>query len=287
MHNKAYSGHEAAYRTLHQSGCRSWDEWRNQAPDFEQFYMRSFIELALSKTSFSLPSKTALEIGCGTGPLSCFLTAKGFQVDGVDISATAIAIAKEEAIARGLSIKYSITDVCCDSLGIEQYDLIVDGHCLHCIVGPNDRKEALSNIWKALTPDGQFWVDSMIATETTTFGDAHRFEPDGVLWTRIDNKSEFSDQRSFDGIWHLPTRKLHLSPEAFVSELEQAGFSIDWSREIPPDRDGEPGGFQAICRKTKEKPNPSREPTRITPADEGGVECPCRLLSNVRFEIKK
>jgi hypothetical protein len=62
-------------------------------------------------------------------------------------------------------------------------------------------------------------------------------------------ETEFSDQRSIDGTWHLPTRKLHITPEAFASELKQAGFSIEWSRNLTPDKDGEPAGFQAICKK--------------------------------------
>jgi SAM-dependent methyltransferase len=249
MTNKAYHGHEGAYRTLRHSGCRSWDEWRNAAPDFEHFYMRPFVEMALSRTAFSLPTATALEIGCGTGPLCCFLASLGFCVDGVDISETAIAIADEEAAARDLSIRYRIADVCRDSLGDKQYDLIVDGHCLHCIVDESDRRNALSSIRNALAPDGQFWVDTMIAAETTTFGDSQRLDSDGVLWTRAGTTTEFSDQTSIGGEWYLPTRKLHRSPEACASELEQAGLSIQWSHDAPPDKNGEPAGFHAICRK--------------------------------------
>jgi 2-polyprenyl-3-methyl-5-hydroxy-6-metoxy-1,4-benzoquinol methylase len=245
---KSYTGHEACYRDLRKSGCNSWDQYHKVSPSFEQFYMRSFVEMALSEASFSFPS-SALEIGCGTGPLSCFLATQGFQVDGVDISATAIAIAEEESRARGLNIRYRVADVCHDSLGVLEYDLIVDGHCLHCIVDPNDRRGALSSILNALTPNGQFWVDSMIATPTTTFGDSACLDSNGVLWMKTTKETEFSDQRSIDGTWHLPTRKLHITPEAFASELKQAGFSIEWSRNLTPDKDGEPAGFQAICKK--------------------------------------
>lgn len=245
---KAYTAHEACYRDLRNSGCKSWDQYHKVSPDFEQFYMRPFVEMALSKASFSFPAK-ALEVGCGTGPLSCFLATQGFQVDGVDISATAIALAEEESRARGLSIRYWVSDVCHDPLGVDEYDLIVDGHCLHCIVDPNDRRSSLLNIRNALTHDGQLWVDSMITTPTTNFGESSYLDSDGVLWVKTSKETEFSDQRFIDGRWHLPTRKLHLTSEAFVSELKQAGFSIEWSRSAPPDKNGEPAGFQAICKK--------------------------------------
>lgn len=246
--SKSYTGHEACYRDIRKSGCTSWDEYHKASPDFEQFYMRPFVEMALSEASFSFPAR-ALEIGCGTGPLSCFLATQGFLVDGVDISATAIAIAKEESCARGLSIQYSVGDVCHVPPDVDEYDLIVDGHCLHCIVQPSDRRAALSNIRNALTPNGQFWVDSMIATSTTTFGESSHLDSDGILWAKVPKETEFSDQRFIGGAWHLPIRKLHLAPEAFASELKQAGFSVEWSRHLAPDKEGEPAGFQAICRK--------------------------------------
>jgi SAM-dependent methyltransferase len=248
---KSYTGHETCYRDLRRSNCSSWDQYRKQAPDFDHFCMRSFVEAALSMTSVSPQSAKALEIGCGTGPLSCFLAARGFQVEGIDISPTAIAVARDECRARDLAIEYRVADVCRDPLGVERYDLIVDGHCLHCLADPQDRMRAFSNIFHALVPNGEFWVDSMIATETTTFGDLHRLDAEGVLWTRIGEESDFSDAALLDGAWHLPTRRLHRNSKAFASELEQAGFSIRWSQDVPPERDGEPAGFQAICTKTK------------------------------------
>ena len=245
---KAYTAHEACYRELRESGCTSWDHYHQAASGFDTFHMRSFMEMLLARSSFSFPA-VALEIGCGTGPLCCFLALQGFQVDGVDISATAIAMAKEEAPARGLSVRYRVADVCRDSLGSGQYMLIVDGHCLHCIVEADDRRQALANIRDALADDGQFWLDSMLMTDTTTFGDPHHLDSAGVLWTRIEEEGEFSDQVCIDGKWYLPTRKLHSGSEAFALELQQAGFSIQWSRVVPPDRADEPAGFQAICGK--------------------------------------
>ena len=42
------------------------------------------------------PSK-ALDIGCGTGYYSLYLASKGFDVTGVDLSPSAIAIARDKA----------------------------------------------------------------------------------------------------------------------------------------------------------------------------------------------
>ena len=112
---KSYTGHETCYRDLRRSNCSSWDQYRKQAPDFEHFCMRPFVETALSLTSISVPSAKVLEIGCGTGPLSCFLAARGFHVEGGDISPTAIAVAKNECHKRNLPIEYRVADICRDS----------------------------------------------------------------------------------------------------------------------------------------------------------------------------
>ena len=248
MKKKAYQAHEQAYQKLRKDGCSSWDEWRKQSTDFDGFCMREFMESALADSSFESNSPSALKIGCGTGPLSCFLAKRGFNVQGVDVSTTAITIAEQEARKRNLDIEYRVVDVCSEPLGLGRYDLVIDGHCLHCIVDPKDRASTLQHIREALKPDGQFWVDSMIAANNTIFGDDLHLDEDGTLWLRINGPSKFGDQMSINGQWYLPTRKLHLSSEAFASELQNAGFKINWKRTLAPDKCVETAGFQAICR---------------------------------------
>lgn len=75
--------------------------------------MRPILERTLPLLNFSVPQPRTLKYGgCGTGPGACFLAARGFQVDGIDISPTAIEIAKELAAQRRLKINYAVSDVC-------------------------------------------------------------------------------------------------------------------------------------------------------------------------------
>lgn len=75
-------------------------------------------------------TKTALDVGCGTGPNSIFLAKQGFQVTGLDFVQTAIDIAKQKAVKENLPIKFSRADVLTWKTQ-ERYGLILDSGCLH------------------------------------------------------------------------------------------------------------------------------------------------------------
>ena len=89
-----YEIHEQAYKELKKQGHQSWDQFLGQASDFE---------------SFSKKEPMALELGCGTGPVSYFLVKNGFKnVDGIDISSTAVEVAKEQAKLRNFKANFEI-----------------------------------------------------------------------------------------------------------------------------------------------------------------------------------
>lgn len=98
-----------------------------------------------------------LEIGCGAGDVSLLFAERGFQVSGIDISATAIEWAKEKASNARLKANFEVGDV--TNLGRWEdgtFDIVVDGHCLHCIIG-DDRSEVLKETYRVLKPNGIFY----------------------------------------------------------------------------------------------------------------------------------
>ena len=65
-----------------------------------------------------------LELGCGDGTLSCFLAGQGFEVTGVDISSGMIEEARQQAVAKRVSVRFELADG--DSFKVtEPYDAIV------------------------------------------------------------------------------------------------------------------------------------------------------------------
>lgn len=53
----------------------------------------------------------ALEIGCGTGTNSVWLTQQGFDVTGVDVAPLAIERAKQRALDAGVPARFAVADV--------------------------------------------------------------------------------------------------------------------------------------------------------------------------------
>ena len=102
-----------------------------------------------------------LELGCGAGDISMWLAEAGYNVYGVDISPTAIAWAQEKAARENLRADFRVGNVL-DLADYEDgfFDLVLDGHCFHCIVG-EDRPLFLVSALRVLRSGGFFHVSSM------------------------------------------------------------------------------------------------------------------------------
>jgi len=142
-----YIGHDRRYRELRDQGAAGWET----DDDFREHE----VELAWALAALEPVGKRVLELGCGAGNIAGKLVERGFDVTGIDISPTAIAWATERAIPR---TRFMVGDLVAEIPG--EYDLVIDGHCLHCIIG-DDRARMLANVRGALVPCGNFFVATM------------------------------------------------------------------------------------------------------------------------------
>src|SRR5688500_7847455 len=94
--------HLEGYQQIAREGRSSWDELHG-SQGFEDATIRKLLAIALPQCSWESTSPRALEYGCGTGPGACYLAEHGFQVTGIDLDATAISIAQQEAAKRNLN----------------------------------------------------------------------------------------------------------------------------------------------------------------------------------------
>lgn len=92
----------------------------------------------------------ALDLGCGPGRNAMHLADKGFAVDAVDLSPTAIAWARERA--GDADIRFLCGDAFTLDLG-EPYDLIYDSGCFHHLA-PHRRVSYLALLDRYLAPGG-------------------------------------------------------------------------------------------------------------------------------------
>lgn len=221
-----YHAHETAYQEIKAKGGVGWggaktltelgDEVTNQ-------YLQSLIPGWISEPL----GKKALDLGCGSGTTAFILAKLGFNVTGVDISETAIAMAKDFSSQQSLEINFVVGDILKVSEMNKKFNLVYDSHCLHCIVFDEDRVQVLEQVKKSMAPKGIFVLDTMVDREgfdPTGGMKALRFDEDGILWHKT-NKDNYRGVVDVDGQLWCAQRRIYPA-EKIIEEVENAGFKI-------------------------------------------------------------
>jgi SAM-dependent methyltransferase len=239
---KYYEAHEIAYKKLLSQGRDSWDDG-----PYDDFEMRPYVEQCLTEIEFPIKKARCLELGCGTGPLSCMLAELGANVTGIDISVLAIQKANEISEARSLHIDFKVGDLCRDHLPSAEYDLIIDNHFLHCIIYPDERIRVLQNIRQSLKPNGQFWTETMVGHPEMKPPEDWNMDDNGVTWAPTGGKIETNQNEERNGKTWMPIRLIQPNGDAMEAELKEAHFNIQWSQTIIPQKNNDTADFQARC----------------------------------------
>ena len=130
------------YRNMHHKEI----PWNIEEPP------KALVELVESEKK---PCKT-IDLGCGAGNYAIYLASKGFDVTGVDISPTAIKIAKGNAKKKVVKCVFLVADVLGDLDEIkETFDFAYDWELLHHIF-PEKRKKYVENVHRILNPRGKY-----------------------------------------------------------------------------------------------------------------------------------
>lgn len=106
-----------------------------------------------------LRPRTAVDLACGTGSVALILARMGYRVIGVDMSEEMLTVAQQRACE-----KENMPLFVCQALqemrlprGVDMALCALDG--LDYILDPNDCKEAIRRVYKALNPGGIFIFD--------------------------------------------------------------------------------------------------------------------------------
>lgn len=150
-----YLTHDDVYKKLLVEGKVGWDG-TEQAYQRHKQQLREILDSDLTPSSGKI-----LELGCGAGNISIWLAQRGYEVTGVDISPTAVSWAEHKVKTENISIDFKVRDVLdLEGLDKNSFDIVLDGHCFHCIIGP-DRFKFLSEAFRVLKPGGLFIVNTM------------------------------------------------------------------------------------------------------------------------------
>lgn len=199
-------GFEKRYRQRCAENAPGWSDDAGYQEGFKLLEEAFLLE-------FFPKSGRCLELGCGAGNLSLFLAARGFEVQGVDFSPTAIAWANRKAQESNERADFRVGNaVTLEGYPDEFFDLVLDGSCLQCIMG-GDRRTLMTNVRRVLRPGGLFRVISVCGdnevTEPSDAGDGWCYDPQSrcVLKDRV------------------PYFYVSL-PENILDEIREAGFEV-------------------------------------------------------------
>jgi SAM-dependent methyltransferase len=239
-----FETHEQIYARRLAAGAAGWDDG-----EYDEFALRDQLQRWLVASSAATQGARVLELGCGTGALACMLAEHGFEVTAIDVSASAIGFARSVAQARGLAVGFEVGDACSWRAPAEAFDVIVDSHLLHCIVGPVERRQLLANLRAALRPEGEFWTETMALAQRFAPTPRRRIDSRGIVWERIEEPGGCVDIVREDGATWMPSRYIAPTADDLLSEFADAGFTaLDWRVAIPPVA-GELADFRARFRR--------------------------------------
>ena len=153
---RTYYDHEAAYLAIAERGGTGWDD----LPTLPAGPQDSYVALDAFLASPLAAPGDALELGCGGGQASLRLAASGYRVTGVDFAPTAVALARENAKRASIEARFVEGDCLALAFPDAAFDLVVDNHALHCILG-DDRARFLGEAARVLRPGGLLFTDTM------------------------------------------------------------------------------------------------------------------------------
>ena len=184
-----------------------------------------------------------LELCCGTGRLTIPLAKEGYDICGVDFTASMLEKAKSKAIEEGLKIKFIQADIRDLELGM-QYDLIfIPFNSIHHLYENEDLFRAFQKVKKHLREGGVFLLDCFnpniqyivegekeekeIASYTTSDGREVRIKQR----MRYESQSQINRiewhyylNGKFDSVQNLDMRLFF--PQELDSYLDRNGFKI-------------------------------------------------------------
>jgi len=142
------------------SGYEDWDRKYRERPIEALAWelgrpRKSLVELV--EKSLIHPGK-ALDLCCGLGTHALYLTKKGFQVVGIDISSKAIEYAKEKARKVNAKIQFQVQSFLkLDNFEDEEFDFILDIGCFHH-VKVKDRNTFINGVFRVLKKASPYFV---------------------------------------------------------------------------------------------------------------------------------
>ncbi|MEH0827050.1 MULTISPECIES: class I SAM-dependent methyltransferase [unclassified Micromonospora] len=189
----------------------------NESGLFNAYYERP----AMLRLAGNVSGRRILDVGCGSGPLSAALRAKGAVVTGFDVSAAMVGLARQRL---GEDADLHVADLSAPlPFADAEFDDVVASLVLHYL---EDWSGPLAELRRVLKPGGRLMV-------SVNHPAAYAIEYPKADYFAL---TKYSEDYILDGqtvwltFWHRP---LHAMADAFAA----AGFRIVTISEPPPSPD--------------------------------------------------
>jgi SAM-dependent methyltransferase len=150
------------------------------------------------------PCKT-IDLGCGAGNYALYLASVGFNVTGVDISPSAIALAQASAKRKGATCRFVAADVLGGLAEIsETFEFAYDWSLLHHVFPP-ERQGYVETVHRLLVPGGKYLSVCFSEQDAGFGGTGH--ERRTHLGTVLYFSSEDELRDLFDPLFDIETLK--------------------------------------------------------------------------------
>jgi SAM-dependent methyltransferase len=238
---------------------------RDAAADWRRFDPQSIptkestphLDTFLQALRQATPDKllTLLDVGCGSGRLSKRFTEQGFAVLGVDISPTAIRVARSlaaPAAATGRWLRFEEADFAADQsprLDAGPFDVVVCQLVISIIGTIRNRSNLLRHVHDNLRPGGWLALSASGVSATINPGYAKLYAADVSLTGECHSYLSRNDRGEVLYMTH------HFTADELGCLLEAAGFcevSVTSEKQTSSRRPGEAAYFlYATCRASR------------------------------------
>ncbi|MGL5642011.1 MAG: class I SAM-dependent methyltransferase [Paraclostridium sp.] len=201
---KYYLAYDERYKKAHSEGILWFS--KNPTPDLLKW---------IEHYDISKQDKIC-EVGCGEGRDTLYLGIKGYKVNGIDASESAINKCKELANKNLENVEFGVEEIInLDNSEIIKYKWIYAVGVLHMLVDDNDRNLFLKSIYNMLDRGGHVLLVNMGEGEMKT-DTSKAFE--------IQERSNNSEGKK---VMVASTSYRSINWENHIKELEDAGFLIE------------------------------------------------------------
>lgn len=151
--------------------------------------------------------KTMLDMCCGTGTMTEFMTREGFEVEGFDLSADMIEMARKKAAKKKLNIRYEVANATNVDMGRTYDAVFCFFDSFNNITEADDLQQAFESAYKHLNRGGSFIFD---------MNTSYAFE--AKLFNQQDLAKTSKIRYRWRGEWDPKTRKIHVTMKFWVGD---------------------------------------------------------------------